>query len=300
LKKVFEYLPQTIQAFEISIEIPADKGIDLREVRGTGPNNRIIKADILEFTPTQKPAESPRTAPKQVSGVSTTPFDDIEVTQIRKVIANRLTQSKQNIPHYYLTIECNVDSLLNLRTQLNEYLGNAELKLSVNDFVVKASASVMKKVPMVNSEWRGDVIRQYKDVHVSVAVSTDRGLITPIIREANKKGISEISSDVKRLADKAKKSSLSLNEIEGGTFTISNLGMFGIKSFAAVINPPQSAILAVGTTEKKLVLDGEKVKTINTMSFTLSCDHRVIDGAVGAQWLQEFKKIIENPSSLML
>jgi len=165
---------------------------------------------------------------------------------------------------------------------------------------VKACAQAMRKVPILNSEWRGDVIRQYNDVNINVAVSTERGLITPVVRECNKKGLSGISEDVKKLAEKAKTSTLSLSDLEGGTFTISNLGMFGIKQFTAVINPPQSAILAVGGTEKKLILDGEKVKTINVMSFTLSCDHRVVDGAVGAQWLQEFKKIIENPITLML
>jgi len=166
--------------------------------------------------------------------------------------------------------------------------------------LLKLVLCLWKKVPVVNSEWRGDFVRQYKDVNVNVAVNTDRGLFIPVVREVNKKGLSDISQEIKKVAEKAKNNTLSLSDIEGGTFTVSNLGMFGIKQFAAVINPPQSAILAVGGTDKKLIMEGEKVKTISTMSFTLSCDHRVIDGAVAAQWMQEFRKIVENPISLML
>jgi len=220
---------------------------------------------------------------------------------ILKITAQRLTLSKQTIPHYYVTIECNVDKLLELRTTLNEF-SNGEFKLSVNDFIIKACALAMKKVPTVNSEWRGDFVRQYKDVNVNVAVNTEKGLFIPVVKEVNRKGLTDISMDIKRLADKAKSSSLALSDIEGGTFTVSNLGMFGIKQFAAVINPPQSAILAVGGTDKKIYLDEKTngVKNMSIMSFTLSCDHRVIDGAVAAQWMQEFRKIIENPVSIML
>jgi len=266
----------------------------MKTVKGTGPNGRIIKMDIEEYKPS---ARVEKQEGKRVD--SGQPYDDIALNNIKKITAQRLTLSKQTIPHYYVTIECSVDKLLEMRASLNE-LANGEYKLSVNDFIVKACAVAMKKMPIVNSEWRGEFIRQYKDVNVNVAVNTDRGLFIPVIRDVSRKGLIEIANEVKKLAEKAKTQSLSLSEIEGGTFTVSNLGMFGIKQFAAVINPPQSAILAVGGTDKKLVLEGEKVKSISTMSFTLSCDHRVIDGAVAAQWMQEFRKIIENPISLML
>eukprot|EP01130_Rhizamoeba_saxonica_P000347 TRINITY_DN10313_c0_g1_i1.p1 TRINITY_DN10313_c0_g1~~TRINITY_DN10313_c0_g1_i1.p1 ORF type:complete len:610 (-),score=199.14 TRINITY_DN10313_c0_g1_i1:25-1854(-) len=290
-------------ASPLARKLAREEGYDISDISGTGPNNRIIKADIEEYVPEKESKDE-----KKVQGVAKTDvvgdFEDITVENVRRVTAERLTFSKQNIPHYYLTIDCNVDNLMKIRSQLNEQ-SNGEYKLSVNDFVVKASALAMKTVPTVNSEWRGDVIRRYNDVHINVAVNTDRGLFTPVVRNAHTKGLVNIGEDVKLLAGKAKDYKLTPNELEGGTFTVSNLGMFGIKSFSAVINPPQSAILAVSGIEEKPVLSKDQYgnnnwKLSKTLTVTLSCDHRVIDGAVGAQWLQKFKELMEDPVKFIL
>jgi len=231
-------------------------------------------------------------------------YTDISNSRIRQITAERLTFSKQNIPHYYLTVDINMDKILKLRSELNE--GAKDFKLSVNDFVIKAAALALKAVPEVNSEWRGDHIRKYHNVHINVAVNTPRGLLTPIIRDTDKIGLKTINSEVKVKAGKATEGKIALEDLQNGTFTISNLGMFGISQFAAVINPPQAGILAVGTTRKTTVLvddtdiESPKVKIANIMTVTLSCDHRVVDGAVGAQWLQVFKDLMENPIKFLL
>jgi pyruvate dehydrogenase E2 component (dihydrolipoamide acetyltransferase) len=220
---------------------------------------------------------------------------------MRQVIAKRLLESKQTIPHYYLTVEIEVDELLRLRTQLNGMLAKEKLKLSVNDFIIKAAALACSEVPEANSSWQESFIRQYSSVDVSVAVSTEAGLITPIVFDAGKRGLRDISLKVKELAAKARDGKLQPAEFQGGTFTISNLGMFGIKSFAAVINPPQACILAVGGTESRAVPDEEGgYRAAHVMTVTLSCDHRVVDGAVGAKWLQSFKNFLEKPFAMVL
>ena len=220
-------------------------------------------------------------------------------TQIRKVIAKRLTESKQQIPHYYVSIESEVDKLLSLRAKLNKI---ATQKISVNDMVVKAAALAAIKVPECNSSWQGDFIRQYKNVDMSVAVQTDVGLITPIIPYANLKGLEEISAEMKDLAGRARENKLKPEEYQGGTFTVSNLGMYGVSHFSAIINPPQSCILAVGGAQKKLLpSDSEQgFRVGHTMTVTLSSDHRVVDGALAAQWGQHFKRYIEEPESMLL
>jgi len=221
---------------------------------------------------------------------------------MRRVIAKRLAESKQQVPHYYLTVECNMDRLLKLRQVFNK-AGEGKSKLSVNDFIVKASALALADVPEANSAWLGETIRQYKKADISVAVATPTGLITPIIKDAGAKGLTTISAETKTLATKARDGKLKPEEYQGGTFTISNLGMFGINHFTAIINPPQSCILAVGKTEAKLVPapeDPKGFKTVNVMNVTLSSDHRTVDGAVGARWLQAFKGYIENPLTFML
>jgi pyruvate dehydrogenase E2 component (dihydrolipoamide acetyltransferase) len=230
-------------------------------------------------------------------------FADIPVSGVRGVIAKRLLESKTTVPHYYLTVHCNVDKILSLRARFNKELEKEGVKVSVNDFVIKAAATACKKVPEVNSSWLGDKIRQFDQVDVSVAVSTDNGLITPIVFSADRKGVSCISKDVKSLAAKAREGKLQPQEFQGGTFTISNLGMFGVNQFCAIINPPQSCILAVGTSEKRLVIDENSEKGFREAEFltvTLSADHRVVDGAVGARWLQYFKKYMEDPANLWL
>lgn len=228
-------------------------------------------------------------------------FTDMPVSQIKKITAQRLLESKQTIPHYYLTMEVNVSQLLKLRAQINESAAAGGTKLSVNDFIIKASALALKKAPGMNASWMGDFIRQYSNVDINVAVQTPVGLMVPFLRDADQKGLTAISSEVKVLAGKAKEGKLQPHEFTGGTFTISNLGMYGIKQFSAIVNPPQAAILAVGGTDKKVVVTkGGEFEEISVMLCTLSCDHRVVDGAIGAEWLQAFKGYVENPLTMLI
>lgn len=230
-------------------------------------------------------------------------FTDLENSQIRKVIAERLTYSKQNIPHYYVTVQVSVDRLLQLRAKLNKHSGS---KISVNDMVIKAASLAATKVPETNSSWMDDFVRQFTNVNMSVAVQTDHGLMAPIIKNTNLKGLEEIATEIKDIAARARVNKLRPDELTGGTFTISNLGMFGVHNFSAIINPPQACILAVSAAEKRVVVnedakDGESpFKTAHLMNVTLSSDHRVVDGAVAARWGQEFKKFIENPELMLL
>ncbi|XP_004646413.1 dihydrolipoyllysine-residue acetyltransferase component of pyruvate dehydrogenase complex, mitochondrial [Octodon degus] len=285
-------------------KLAAEKGIDLTQVKGTGPDGRIIKKDIDSFVPS-KAAPAPAAAvPPPSPGVAPVPtgvFTDIPISNIRRVIAQRLMQSKQTIPHYYLSIDVNMGEVLLVRKELNKVL-EGKSKISVNDFIIKASALACLKVPEANSSWMDTVIRQNHVVDVSVAVSTPAGLITPIVFNAHVKGLETIANDVVSLATKAREGKLQPHEFQGGTFTISNLGMFGIKNFSAIINPPQACILAIGASEDKLVpADNEKgFDVASMMSVTLSCDHRVVDGAVGAQWLAEFRKYLEKPITMLL
>uniref|UniRef100_A0A3Q3IZL1 Acetyltransferase component of pyruvate dehydrogenase complex n=1 Tax=Monopterus albus TaxID=43700 RepID=A0A3Q3IZL1_MONAL len=286
-------------------KLATEKGIDLAQVSGSGPDGRITRKDIESFVP---PKAAPVTAapspaaPSPAAAPAGT-FTDIPLSNIRKVIAQRLLQSKQTIPHYYLSVDVNMDQVLELRKELNEVKAQ-NIKLSVNDFLIKASALACLKVPECNSSWMDTVIRQNHVVDVSVAVSTASGLITPIVFNAHVKGLAAISADVSALAAKAREGKLQPHEFQGGTFTISNLGMFGIKNFSAIINPPQACILAVGGSEKRLLpADNEKGSVFDVasmMSVTLSCDHRVVDGAVGAQWLAEFRKFLEKPVTMLL
>ncbi|CEJ00564.1 Putative Pyruvate dehydrogenase complex dihydrolipoamide acetyltransferase [Rhizopus microsporus] len=221
---------------------------------------------------------------------------------MRKIIATRLAESKQQVPHYYLTTEINMEKINKLREVLNKS-SDGKYKLSVNDFVIKASALALKKVPEVNSAWQGDFIRQYNTADISVAVATPNGLITPIVGSAESKGLSAISNQVKDMAKRARDGKLAPHEYQGGSFTISNLGMYGIKHFTAIINPPQSCILAVGGTQQKIVVDEASEKGFavrDVMEVALSADHRVVDGAVGATWMQAFKEYMENPLKMML
>ena len=233
---------------------------------------------------------------------TTSRFTDIPLTSMRKTIARRLVESKQSIPHYYLSVDIQMDKVMAVRADLNSTLGG-KAKLSVNDFVIKAAAMAMQKVPEVNSSWQETFIRQYNNVDINVAVATPNGLITPIVFDADRKGLAAINEDVLQLAEKAKNSTLQPQEFQGGTFTISNLGMFGVKSFTAIVNPPQACILAIGGSEKRLVPDESSpsgYRPAQVMSVTLSCDHRVVDGAVGAQWLAAFRKNLEEPSTMLL
>ncbi|XP_029429445.1 dihydrolipoyllysine-residue acetyltransferase component of pyruvate dehydrogenase complex, mitochondrial isoform X1 [Rhinatrema bivittatum] len=294
-------------ASPLAKKLAAEKDINLTQVKGTGPDGRITKKDIESFVPpkvapVQVTAAAPTTPSPAVSAIPTGVFTDIPITNIRRVIAQRLMQSKQTIPHYYLSIDINMGKTLHLRKELNEEVKSENIKLSVNDFIIKASALACVKVPEANSSWMDTVIRQNHVVDVSVAVSTPVGLITPIVFNAHIKGLASISKDVSILAAKARDGKLQPHEFQGGTFTVSNLGMFGVKNFSAIINPPQACILAVGSSENRLVpADNEKGFDVATvMSVTLSCDHRVVDGSVGAQWLVEFKTLLEKPTNMLL
>jgi pyruvate dehydrogenase E2 component (dihydrolipoamide acetyltransferase) len=306
---------ERITASPLARRMAAQAGLDLAGLAGSGPRGRIVKADIDAALaggakpapkPTEKtaaPAPTPAAAPMPAAAsagpLPGAAFEEIPLNNMRKVIARRLTEAKQTIPHFYLTIDCELDALLALRAQLNGREG-ADYKLSVNDFVIKAVAQGMRKVPGVNASWGGDRIYQYHDVDVSVAVAIEGGLITPIVRKADQKGLATISGEMKDLAARAKTGKLKPEEFQGGGFSISNLGMFGIKDFLAVINPPQACILAVGAGEKRPVVKGDEIKIATVMSVSLSTDHRVVDGALGAQFLQEFKKLVEDPLALLL
>ena len=281
---------ETVCASPYARKLAGERGLDLAAVKGTGPGGRVIAADVEEYVPGA--AEAPAAA-----------FVDIPHSQIRRVTAARLLESKQTIPHYYLSMDCEVDALMRMRKELNaatEAAGGP--RLSVNDFVVKAAALACKAVPEVNASWSDDFIRQFRSVDVSIAVQTEQGLMVPVVRSAELKGVGEISGEVKALAAKAKAGQLTPAEFSGGTFTISNLGMYGIKQFCAIVNPPQACILAVGGAQRQAVMDADTgaPKEVQVMTVTLSCDHRVVDGAVGAQWLQAFKGFIEAPLTQLL
>jgi len=252
------------------------------EVSGSGPMGRIIKDDINKKDITTQVSQQ----------------NLIEASGLRKTIAERLTFAKQNIPHFYLSIDCNIDKLIKLRTEINEQF--KESKVSINDFIIKASSIALKNNSDVNSSWENNHIRFYNSVDISVAVAINGGLITPIIRDADKKSLREISSEVRLLAKKAKEGKLVLNEFQGGNFTISNLGMYGIKEFSAIINPPQSCILAVGAGQKIPVVIDSEISIANIVNVTMSCDHRIVDGVLGAKFLSEFKELIENPLKIVI
>ena len=279
----------------IAKRISTEQGVSLAGVSGTGPSGRIIKADVLSAA--EKKQQAPKAAVPAVPAARAG-YKDIPHSSIRKVIAERLLQSKQTIPHYYITVDCEVDKLLQMRTQLNAISG---VKISVNDMVIKCASLACVKVPTANSSWLDNAQRVYDYVDMSVAVQTEKGLLTPIVKNAHTKRLGEIAREMKELADKAKAGKLKPEEFQGGTFTVSNLGMFGVTEFSAIINPPQACILAIGSSVKRVLPDekaGFRVATV--MSVTLSCDHRAVDGAVGAQWLQAFKSYVESPISLLV
>ncbi|HKD21885.1 MAG TPA: pyruvate dehydrogenase complex dihydrolipoamide acetyltransferase [Rhizomicrobium sp.] len=294
-------------------------GIELAAIRGSGPRGRVIMADVemaKKAGVTAKPAAVPGvSAPgrtETVPGVAPLPdarlfykpddYTEIPHDSMRKSIARRLTSAKMLIPHFYLTIDCRIDQLLESRARLNAASPKADgaYKLSVNDFVVKACALALLKVPEVNASWTDTAILRHHHADIGVAVALDFGLITPIVFKAETKGLVAISNEVKSLAERARSKKLKPMEYEGGGFAISNLGMFGIREFTAVINPPHAAILAVGAGEERVVVKDGKIETANIMTVTLSCDHRVIDGATGARFLQAFKLFVEDPAAMLL
>lgn len=279
--------------------LAAEKGIDLFQIKsGSGMDGMITSRDVESFK-AAAPATPAATIPAGFP-IGDMSFVDAETSSMRKVIAKRLQESKNQIPHYYLTVECNMDATMALRADINSTYEKEGIKLSVNDFIIKATALASKRVPACNSAWMDSFIREFHSCDVSVAVDTGKGLITPIVTNVESKGLAEISETVKELAGRAKEGKLQPHEFQGGSITVSNLGMFGINQFTAIINPPQACILAVGGTEKKVVVKDGAPAVANVMRVTMSCDHRVVDGAVGAQWLQHFKKFIENPKAMLL
>ncbi len=288
-------------ASPLAKRVAANEGVDLSAVQGTGPHGRIIKADVLEAK-TAKPAKAAKPLSVAAVGRDAVEYTKIPNNQMRKVIAKRLTESKQTVPHFYLNIECQLDKLLSLRAEMNQATDKESpaYKLSVNDFIIKAVAMALRAVPAANSSWTDEAILHYNNVDVSVAVAIDGGLITPIVKNADQKSMSVISNEMKDLIVRAKAGKLAPEEFQGGGFSISNLGMYGIKSFNAIINPPQGCILAVGAgTERAVVKNGAIVPAM-VMDATLSCDHRVVDGAVGAEFLAAFRRFVEHPVTMLV
>ena len=283
-------------ASPLARRIAGDAGLDIAAVKGTGPHGRIIRADVEDALAKGVTAPVTAVAPAGPSAQSGR-FEPHNA--MRRVIAERLQQSKQTAPHFYLTVECEIDTLLQARKALNEAAPEG-VKISVNDMVVKAAAAALIAVPEVNGYFEAEGCRYFSDADICIAVAVDAGLVTPVIRSANHLGLLAIASASADLAKRARDNQLDPSEYSGGTFTISNLGMFGIKEFAAVINPPQAAILAVGAGEKRPVVRGDNLAIATVMSVTLSADHRIVDGAVGAKWLQAFKGAIENPVTMLL
>ena len=295
-----------IFASPLAKRIASQKGLDLTTIKGTGPRGRIVKRDVENAQPqAAAPAPAPQASSSQAlpEDAKVNPFGmpyiEIPNNNIKKVTARRLSESKQEVPHFYLTVEVVLDNLLAARKQLNEQ-ANGEFKLSVNDFVIKASAMALKSYPAANVSWNEDAVHQYLQSDISIAVATPTGLITPIIKSAETKGLREISDEMKELAGRAREGKLKPHEFQGGSFSISNLGMFGVKNFQAIVNPPQSCILAVGAGEQVPKVVGGEVKIKTVMNVTLSTDHRSVDGAIGAEWLQHFKRYIENPVSMLV
>jgi pyruvate dehydrogenase E2 component (dihydrolipoamide acetyltransferase) len=290
-------------------------GLDLAAITGSGPQGRIVKADIEAALSVERPTPTPPrpTSQPQPTTLATLPSLSKErvlalagnpphterpLTAMRRVIARRLTESKQTVPHFYLTVDCEIDELLKFRAELN---GKSDAyRISVNDFVIRAAALALRQVPAANASWSDEAILLWDTVDIAVAVALEDGLITPIVKNADRKGLATIANETKDLAARARAGKLKLEEFQGGTFSISNLGMFGVRDFAAVINPPHGGILAVGTGEQRAIVKNGALSIATVMSCTLSCDHRAVDGAVGAQFLAAFKKLVEDPLTMLL
>jgi pyruvate dehydrogenase E2 component (dihydrolipoamide acetyltransferase) len=303
-----EEKPERIFASPLARRIAADRGLDLGAIKGSGPGGRIVKADVENAQPAAGPVPAeqaaltlppPGLAPSDIAALyAPGSFTEEPLNSMRATIARRLTEAKRDVPHYYLSIDCRLDALLAARKRLNARL--EDVRISVNDFIIRAAALALMKVPDANAAFAGDRLLKFNTADISMAVAIDGGLITPIIRNAQSKSLSGIALEAKELAGKAREMKLMPEEYEGGSFTISNLGMMGIKHFTAVINPPQAAILAIGAGEKRAIIaeDGS-ITAATVMTVTLSCDHRVIDGALGARWLAEFKTFIEDPVMML-
>lgn len=279
-----------IKASPLAKQMAKSKGIDMHLIQGSGDGGRIIKKDIENYTPQSGQL-------KKVKYLDNFQYGDVSVSQMRKVIARRLGESKFTSPHFYLTVEINMDKTLDARKIINE---DAPPKISLNDFVLKAAALALRSNPRVNASWNGDTITYHKDINIGVAVAVDDGLVVPVVKNTDSKSLGHINQEVRELAGKARSKKIQPAEMQGNTFTISNLGMFGIQEFTAIINPPDACILAVGTIEKRPIVIDDEIKIGNMMRVTLSSDHRIVDGATGAEFLQAFKSNLENPIKLFI
>ena len=297
---------ERIFASPLARRVAAQNGVDLKSVNGTGPHGRIVKRDVegIKGGTASASAAPAKGEPRQVlsleqQGIAPGSYDLIPLDGMRKAIARRLTDSFRDVPHFPLTIDCEIDGLLAARAQVNALLEPQGIKVSVNDFIMKAVAMALKAVPEANASYSPEGIAMHHHADVAMAVAIDGGLITPIIRKAETKSLAEIATESKDLAKRARDRKLKPEEFQGGTFSVSNLGMFGIKSFASIINEPQGAIMSVGAGEKRPVVRGDSLAVATVMTVTLTCDHRVVDGAVGARFLQAFKPMIENPVTML-
>ena len=290
-----------IKASPLAKKIASDKGINLSEVNGTGPEGRIVKKDVENYTPSAPPqAAATKSKPASINlpdVVGEEHSQKVEISQMRKAIAKRLSESKFSAPHFYLTMEVNMDKAIVARKSMNEV---APVKISFNDMVVKAVAAALKKHPKINVSWGGDHLMQHDHIHIGVAVAVPDGLIVPVVKFADQKTLSHISAEVKAFAEKAKERKLQPEEFTGNTFTISNLGMFGIEAFTAIVNPPDACIMAIGGIKETIIVKDGEMKPGNTMKVTLSCDHRAVDGAVGAAFLVTFKELMEDPVRILV
>ncbi|MBK8633872.1 MAG: pyruvate dehydrogenase complex dihydrolipoamide acetyltransferase [Saprospiraceae bacterium] len=288
------------KASPLAKSIAKEAGVSITNIPGSGDNGRITKKDVESFIKNPPVQSAPATSAKPSAPISVAPkvnYGDMPVTQMRKVIAKRLAESKFGAPHFYLTMEINMDQAIEARKAINE---DPTVKISFNDFVVKACAAALRKHPMINSSWMGDKIVVHEEINIGVAVAVADGLLVPVIMNADRKSFSYINSEVKMLAGKAKEKKLQPQEMQGNTFTISNLGMFDIDEFTAIINPPDACILAVGSIVEKPIVKNGQIVVGNVMKVTLSCDHRVVDGATGAQFLQTLKSMLENPVRILV
>jgi pyruvate dehydrogenase E2 component (dihydrolipoamide acetyltransferase) len=282
---------ERVFASPLARRLAQERGMPLAEITGSGPHGRIVRRDVDAAAPQPAPQAAATPAPVD------TGFVEVPHTGMRRTIARRLSDSKASIPHFYLSADCRMDKLLALRADIN---ANAPRKISVNDFIVKAVAAALQAVPDMNAGWTDSALRKYARADISVAVSTDGGLITPVVRDAGAKTLSGISAEIADLAARARRGELAPDEYQGGSFTVSNLGMFGVREFSAIINPPQAAILAVGATlQQPVVVDGH-LAVAQVMKVSLSVDHRAIDGALAAQWLAAFQRAIEHPLSALI
>jgi pyruvate dehydrogenase E2 component (dihydrolipoamide acetyltransferase) len=300
-----------IKASPLARRIAADKGLDLTTIDGSGPHGRIVKRDVENAQPSEassKAAEAPASAapvdlddPLKAYGIARDRYEVEKADNITKISAKRLSESFRDIPHFPLNVDCRIDALLDFRKRVNAAAEKDGDKVSVNDILIKASGLALKKVPAANSSWiEGGHIARHKHADVSVAVAIEGGLITPIVKDADLKGLVDISREMKDLAARAREKKLKPEEFQGGTFSLSNLGMFGIDSFSSIINPPQGMILSVGAGEQRPVVKDGALAIATVMTVTLTCDHRVVDGATGAKWLQAFKTFVEDPMTMLM